>query len=161
MASVKHSRMKRLYGKKGYRPQSVLNRPIGEVRLSRGRQEAKGVAFNDFPEIGDRLPAILADIVVETTEAVARAADDKVPVGETGALKASQQVRYTKARRTGQIVTGRIDYNPEDPPGSKHYYGFYVEVGTVKSRAQPFLVPAVMGERDEFNRKLRNLEDRL
>ena len=55
-------------------------------------------------------------------------------------------------------MTGRIDYMAVDPEGSKHYYGFYVEVGTHKTRAQPFLLPALVSERQPFNARCRNLE---
>lgn len=149
-----------LYKHRGYRPQSVLKKPLGEIRLKRGRMEAQGVNFNLFPEIGAAFPFILGNIVIETTMGVAARADANVP-DKTGRLRESQHIRYSTARNTGAVVTGRIDYNPEDPDGSKHYYGWYVEMGTVKTKAQPFLLPALMAERSEFNRRLRDLDHYL
>lgn len=155
-------RMAKLYGKRGYRRQSELKRAYGDISLKRGRQEAEGVEFNRFPEIADRLPFVLGEIVVETTVAVFRKSQGKVPV-LTGTLKESGTVRYFKSRKTGQIVTGRIDYNPKDPTSNdpKHTYGFYVEVGTHNTAAQPFLLPSLIEERSSFNQRLRDLESRL
>jgi hypothetical protein len=90
-----------------------------------------------------------------------------VPIGKdagehkAGTLKASQRVIYYRSRQTGSIVTGRIDYMAVDPPGSKHFYGFYVEVGTHKMAARPFLLPSLISQRQPFNQKCRNLESRL
>lgn len=163
MATVKmtKSKFRQVYGKRGYRPQSVLKKPLGQIKLGKNRAEGQGVPFNLFPQIADRLPGILGDIVVETTVAVAAGADSKVPVGKTGALKKSQAITYFHSRENGAIVTGRVAYDPEDPPGSGHFYGFYVEVGGARGAAQPFLIPALIAERSEFNQKLRNIEDRL
>lgn len=144
-----------------YRPQSIRNRQLG------GLTAPKGSAFNLFPEIADRVPAALGEIVIETTGNIATKADQKVPVGpdvgthKGGTLKASQRIIYYRSRTNGEVVTGRIDYMAVDPPGSKHYYGFYVEVGTYKTRAQPFLLPSLISERQPFYDKCRHLEDRL
>jgi HK97 gp10 family phage protein len=156
------SRFRSLYGQRGYRPQSVLNRSLGDIKLSGSRAEGAGVPFNLFPYLGDRVPQALGEIVVETTEIVARNADAKVPV-LTGRLKASQRVRYSRSRQTGAVVSGRIDYKAIDPTANepKHEYAFFVEVGTSKTRAQPFLLPALIEERQMFNYKCRTLESRL
>lgn len=156
------SRFRQTYGKKGYRPQSVLKRSIGEVMLKRGRQEAAGVDFNLFPALGDALPEVVSEIIVETTESVAGKADAKVPV-RTGRLKASQRVRYSRSKATGTVITGRIDYKAIDPTENepKHEYGFFVEVGGARGAAQPFLLPALISERQPFNARFRDLEKRL
>ncbi len=150
------SRARALYGRKGYRPQSQLNRSYGDIMLKRGRQEAAGVPFNLFPQIGAHLPFILGDIVRETTENIAAKANASAPV-RTGRMRDSQRVRYSHGK-SGAIVSGRIDYKAIDPTAKepKHEYAFLVN-----TRAQPFLLPALIDERSEFNRKLRNLESRM
>jgi hypothetical protein len=166
-AKMNASRFRSLYGQRGYRPQSVTGRALGEIRLKPGRAEAEGVPFNLFPYLSDRVPEALGEIVVETTEEVARLADDKVPIGKdkgkhkAGTLKRSQRIIYYRSRQTGTVVTGRIDYLAQDPDGSGHYYGFYVEVGTSRTPAQPFLLPSLISQRQPFNEKCRNLESRL
>jgi HK97 gp10 family phage protein len=153
-------RYNRLYKGKGYRRQSDQHpQPsLGDIALRPGRAEGEGVAFNLFPQFAAWLPRALAGVVVETTEAVARRATEKVPE-RTGTLKASQHIRFSKSKQTGQIVSGRIDYKAVDPTAKEpnHEYAFFVEVGTHNTKAQPFLIPALIAERPEFNRRVREL----
>jgi len=140
---------------KGYRPQSVSRRTIGTVKAGRG-------AFNLFPAIADAFPGALSDVVTEVTDAIAQDASSNAPVEaekrypsdpEPGTLRDSWDVKLRNSKTTGEIVTGRVEF--------KAPYAFYVEVGTVHTRAQPFLVPAVMRGRALFNGLVEKLESRL
>lgn len=144
-----------------YRPQSFRNRRYAAIAPPRG-------AFNHFPEIIAEFSDVLSAIVVETTEAIAKEADAAAPVGSRfsrpapGTLKLSETTRYFK-NRDGGVVSGRIEFKAKEPNARDpyHLYAFYVEVGTSHTAAQPFLLPAVMRERQTFNAKLGDLEKRL
>lgn len=157
MATVRWSKF---YGRKGYRPQSSLNRAIGKVNTGGQVGRALGPGFfNNFPAIAAALPDALSDIVIETTESLVSRASAKAPVGETGQLRDAWQVTYRHRRTDGNVVSGRIQSIALNDDGD--FYGFYVEVGTTFSRAQPFLVPALVEERPEFVARLQGLEARL
>jgi HK97 gp10 family phage protein len=159
------ARFGQLYRKAGGYTRQSSQHPqpsIGNVQFGRGRAEGAGIAYNHFNAIGARLPVILGDIVQETTEAVSAKARANTPV-DTGNLRDSQVVKYSKSRSTGAIVSGRIDWIALDPYGGHpdHEYAFFVEVGSHNAKAQPFAVPALVAERPEFNHKLRTIESRL
>ena len=85
------------------------------------------VVFNDFPKIAAELPAKTGAAVTETATAIESAAKAAVPV-LTGTLQASIQ-----AEPTGPS-TATVS-------ASAPYAGF-VEYGTGRGPAQPFLTPA-------------------
>jgi hypothetical protein len=144
---------KSLYGRKGYRPQSVLKRSIGEVKA--GKAISSG-SFNNFPAIIAAFPDICDDIVIETTEELAILALGKAPVGPTGELSIEHKIKH---RRTPKGSNGRIDFTAKSE--GDHLYPWYVEVGTTDTAAQPFVVPAVVEMRTRFHGRLREIESRL
>lgn len=138
----------------GYRPQSLRKQAIGKITTGR--------AFNDLPAIIAAFPDVISAIVAETTEEVAREARATAPI-RTGRLRASVKTRYGHRRGDGMVLSGRIDVKARDPERNdpKHLYAWYVEVGTVHTKAQPFLLPAVIANRPVFLGKLGHLESRL
>lgn len=146
----------------GYQAQSARNRTVGTIKA--------GKSFNRFPEIIAAFPGALSAIVKETTEAVAAGARSRAIVGaaradapKPGTLRKSIKTRYSKRRSDGNVQTGRIDVKAVDPTKDdpKHWYGWYVEWGTVHTAAHPFLVPSIIEQRPVFLGKLERLESRL
>jgi HK97 gp10 family phage protein len=72
--------------------------------------------------------AFTLDDLAEGALVIAEAAENMCPVGETGNLKASIFVRY---------VSNNVEV------GFSESYASYVEFGTYKMAAQPYLRPAV------------------
>jgi HK97 gp10 family phage protein len=99
-----------------------------------------------LPEIVLELRPRMSAVVKEGAETVAESAKARVPV-DTGALQKS-----IKARRSRQL---------EYTVGVGEFYGFFVEFGTVKHAAQPFLVPALEEHRDEIVALGRAILERL
>lgn len=132
----------------------------GRRRRSIGTIRPEAGAFNHFAAIAQAFPGALEDIVRETTEALGEKAVNLAP-RRTGHLATSKQTHYH--RRESQVISGRVEFYATDPSGRRpaHEYAFYVEVGTVDTPAQPFVVPAIMEERGEFRSKLLALESRL
>jgi HK97 gp10 family phage protein len=93
------------------------------------------VKLNKFPEIGSRMRAMLSAAVRKTAFDLEANAKDVVPV-KTGNLKNSIQTE-TKG-----------DLNADVRVGAE--YGIYVEYGTRKMSARPFLRPAAEKVKDEF-----------
>jgi hypothetical protein len=155
------TQLAKLYGKKGYRQQSVLNRNIGAVNMGGANKKAlaAGGFFNHFPEIAAAFPDALSAIVVETTNSLRDRASVKAPVGETGNLRDQWKVTFRHRSSDGNVVSGRIQSTAVNENGDE--YGFYVEVGGVRGAAQPFLVPALQEERPAFVNRLLHLESRL
>jgi HK97 gp10 family phage protein len=90
------------------------------------------------------LPGNAAEAVRTTAFAVESKAKQKAPV-DTGALRASI---YTATNRTGGTSPGNQTLpQPNDPltanVGPSMDYAPHVELGTNRSAAQPYLVPAV------------------
>lgn len=143
-----------------YRPQSLTRASIGDIKGARGRAESAGVAFNLFPALGDILPELLEVIVDQTVDDVDATAYALAPSGETGKLKLERKKRYSRSRKTGSIISGRIDWFAEDPTKEHphHEYPFYVEVGTEDTAAQPFVIPSIQINRVRFMGRLIRLE---
>jgi hypothetical protein len=143
------------YGRKGYRRQSVLKRAIGEVKA--GGAPSSG-SFNNIPAIIAAFPVECAEIVFESAAELIAFADARAPRGETGKL--ATEVK-TSVRDTKGGVTVRIEWVAASDAAGLHKYPWYVEVGTVDTAAQPFVVPSIMDERHLFHARLRDLESRL
>ena len=141
-------------GRKRYRPQSIRRREIG--RVGAGKTSTGGF-FNNIPAIIAAFPVEVGNIVIETTEEefVPRA-QAKAPRGETGRLRVEVNTRFRNAKGG---VMARVDFDAGEDEG--HEYPFYVEVGTVDTPAQPFVVPSIEETRPVFHQKLRGLEGRL
>jgi HK97 gp10 family phage protein len=93
------------------------------------------------------LPGNTRDAVGKVAFAVERAAKMKAPV-DTGALRASIYTRIGKSG--GEAPTGADQVELPQPEnnqtahvGPSVDYGLYVELGTHRMAAQPFLAPAV------------------
>ncbi len=99
-------------------------------------------------DVANRLKAELAKAVRETALAIEAGAKAKAPV-DTGALRASIQADTSQTETTleAMVAVGQ-DYGP------------YVEMGTIKSAAQPFLTPAVEEQRQPFETRLQNAIER-
>ena len=102
------------------------------------------VTFNGFGAIPELLREEAARIVRETAEGVVQQAQALAPV-DTGALRDSIRVA------AGELTDGEsIDSMVEvDVP-----YALFVEYGTVRHPAQPFLTPAIEGARTEFEARM-------
>lgn len=142
---------------------------IGMIRGARGRAEGKNVAFNLFPQIAAAFPGVFADIIAETTIALADRAQMHAPTAvhwrpgdpEQGTLKIgiTYGFRWGAYGVTSGIVEAKaIDPTSKDP---RHNFARPVEVGGVHTPAQPFMVPALVETRPGFNAALMNLEDAL
>lgn len=141
------------YGRKGYRPQSVLKRAIGEVK---GGGAPSSGSFNNIPAIIAAFPIAAANIVIESTEEFVAMAQARAPRGPTGDLATEVKTTYRDSKGG---VMARVDFTAKSE--GDHLYPWYVEVGTVDTAAQPFVVPSIMDERHLFHARLRDLESRL
>jgi len=91
----------------------------------------------------------LKEATKEGAEIVAASAQRRVPV-KTGDLKRSIKVKESKFEDGGHIVGAQFkgDY--------KKYYASFVELGTFKDRAQPFLRPALHGSKRKIQKRFEN-----
>lgn len=98
-------------------------------------------------------------VIREAARMVQRSARDIVPVGTPestgvkgyvgGTLKASIQVNHLPKQQSSVVYT-TTEYAP------------YVEFGTRKMRAQPFMRPAIEVNRDPINENMKNyLRDQM
>jgi HK97 gp10 family phage protein len=104
------------------------------------------IVYNHIPRIATALRPACGEIVQETLFAIETGAKLVVPV-DTGALRASIESEMT-GDTSGQVATN-IDYS------------VYVEYGTTKAPAQPYMTPAAEAERRHFMRRMSDLESRL
>lgn len=94
----------------------------------------------DWDELRDETAYALSTVVQATAHQIEGLAKTRCPV-DTGYLRNSIQTRSTGALVAEVTVGAR--------------YGLYVEMGTVRSRAQPYLAPAVDAARPGFQAAVR------
>jgi HK97 gp10 family phage protein len=104
------------------------------------------IVYDKFPALAARLPEAVREIVQETIYGIETTAKIRCPV-DTGALRASIQSEMT-GETSGQV-------------GTNITYAIFVEYGTSKAPAQPYMTPAAEGERRHYMRKMTDLESRL
>ena len=104
------------------------------------------IVFDHFPQIAALLPQAVGEIVQETILDIETGAKLRAPV-DTGALRASIQSEMT-GETSGEVATD-IEYS------------VFVEFGTVRAAAQPYMTPAAEAARSPFIRKMSNLESSL
>lgn len=104
------------------------------------------IVYNKFPDIAAKLPREVKTIVQETLYAIESTAKIRCPV-DTGALRASIQSEMT-SETGGQVGTNIL-------------YSIFVEYGTSRQGAQPYMTPAAESERPKFMRAMKDLESRL
>ena len=100
------------------------------------------LVFNKLPELRGQVRRRAADAVTKAAFDVEAQAKALAPV-DTGALKSSIQ-----AQPEGDLAA-RVDVGAE--------YGIYVEFGTRKMRAQPFLEPAAEQVKPSFEAAMRQV----
>lgn len=103
------------------------------------------LTYNKFPDIIRKMPVAAEQIVGETVTEIKDYAVAVVPVA-TGALRDSIEDEVDGSE--GAVYTAQA-------------YSHFVEYGTVKMPAQPYMTPASEAGRTSFMRKFKSLEDRL
>ena len=111
---------------------------------SYARIEGTDETIRNLGRINDAVLAELEQAVMPGTEVVAESARQKVPV-DTGKLKESIQARVTKKNASGVTVIVAA--------GTDEYYWLFIEFGTSKMPAQPFLRPALDENRAAVKRE--------
>lgn len=104
-------------------------------------------AFSQFEAVSLRE---LGTAHVETAEAIADRASTKAP------RLSGRLARAIRARRTATGYAAVVEIDDALAPHWK-----YVEYGTSRQSAQPFLLPAVEGERGPHETRLRAAEGRV
>jgi HK97 gp10 family phage protein len=92
---------------------------------------------NGIPALMASLDEKTLDGIEEVAERVAEGAKERVPVDSGGLRDAIHVERTDDAIR---VIAGDTD----------HFYGHFVEFGTTRRAARPFLTPAFEAERDEL-----------
>jgi hypothetical protein len=104
------------------------------------------IVNNRFAEIARGLAPLADEITEETLLRALATAQQIVPI-RTGALRASLSIRKESAG--SGILYSYLDYAP------------WVEYGTTKMAAQPYLIPALEAARPWFMAQMRDLESRM
>lgn len=119
------------------------------------------ISFNHFPEIAAALPDETSQVVRKVAFDVEAEAKMLVPV-DTGNLKNS--IRMVMEPDAIEAV---VDIEPgKTPPGktsttTSAEYAPYVEFGTHKMGAQPFMTPAAEMNQPKFESAMKQLLQRL
>ncbi|HJT96608.1 MAG TPA: HK97-gp10 family putative phage morphogenesis protein [Mycobacterium sp.] len=111
------------------------------------------VGFDEVRAAVKRVPdaarVVLADVIAKTTFAVRQRALVAAPRGETGRLRAS-------LLSSSRGLSGRVEIRDPDV----HYWRF-LEYGTVKIAARPFVRPAAELETNDFTERVRQAGRRM
>lgn len=103
-----------------------------------------------FEDMGDVAQDILEQASKEAAEIVLASAKQKVPV-DTGKLRDSLDIKLEKTRRESKKIWQV--YSKGVSKGGVRY-GFAVEGGTYKMKAQPFLRPALDENKERIKDKI-------
>jgi HK97 gp10 family phage protein len=114
------------------------------IRASRGRRRGRGrpgrsggsivLVWSIIPEVIAAVEANAVEAVAQTAEDIAASAREQAPV-QTGHLRST--IEGFSSGKEGEVVAGAE-------------YAAYVEYGTYKMAAQPFLFPAVAEYTETF-----------
>lgn len=130
------------------------------------------IVFNRLPEIARRLPTAAMEVVKETLEDI----DRTVKAGMLSSGSGRTYVRGGRAHTAsapGQmpaVDTGQLIASLKHEIARGKYKGYYytdneyaafLEYGTSRMLARPFLTPGAERARGNFLRKMKNLESRL
>lgn len=96
------------------------------------------VKSNRLRELATKAPRVAADVIRATVADIEADARQRVPV-DTGALRDSIKGRVIN-QQSGEVTAGGGDVD----------YAGYVEYGTVKMAAQPYMHPAADAARPRF-----------
>ncbi len=112
------------------------------------RLEGTDETLKALQKVGDALAGHLEEAVLAGAEIVRQDASDRAP-RDTGELSANIVKEMDKKSQKGEAVV-RIG------PHEKIFYGRFVELGTVKMNARPFLFPALESNRAVVRRTIRD-----
>ncbi len=100
------------------------------------------IAFNHLPKLTREMRPKAAAVVRETALNIERDAKERAPV-RTGTLR----------RSIHTVPTGELSAEV----GPSVEYGTYVELGTRKMAARPYLIPAAEAERPKFLARMKEI----
>lgn len=101
----------------------------------------------EFRAAGQQMNKRAGDVVIKVAADIQRDAKTLAPV-DTGALRGS--ITHTTTRRT---------YDVSAEIGPEVNYGRYVEEGTSRMAAQPYMTPALERNTDQFVRAISTIVD--
>lgn len=104
------------------------------------------IVYNHLPQIAKKAPEAVSAIVRKAALDVEAHAKDVVPV-DTRTLKNSIQSEFPS--QTSAVIAPHTEY------------AHFVEYGTRKQRAQPYMRPAAEKVKQAFFEAMRHLEERL
>lgn len=109
-----------------------------------------------FDQISFKAKRDIAIAVQTEANRLAEAIKAAAPVGETGALRDSVQVRRKRGELTLQVTAGGDATTKEIRKGSgePYDYALAVEYGTTDAHAEPFFYPTVRAMQDEIRGNL-------
>jgi HK97 gp10 family phage protein len=97
-------------------------------------------------EMGQNAENVLSQAAEAGGKIALSDAKRRCPVGKTGNLKSNLKLETGKKTSTKAFV--------KVLPGKDEYYGTFVELGTKKQPAQPFLRPAVDENKEKISEKV-------
>ena len=118
--------------------------------------------INNSDEVRDKLERAVERALVECGIVAEGHAKMKCPV-DTGRLRGSIVYATSTSRSEGQSPAEPGDYTPKGTPpkgevhiGTNVEYGPFVELGTSKRKAKPFLRPAIENHKSEYKRLIES-----
>lgn len=112
------------------------------------------IKYNRFDELARRMPDEVEKSIGRVARSTAADMRDRVPVRH-GLLKKS--IHVIKAEMANKGLVGLVIGIGD----RKAYHGHFVEFGTVKMSARPFIEPAVQAGQEMFEQEMNALEERL
>lgn len=123
-------------------------------------------SFNHFDKVSDELMEAMADAVAKTAFDIQAIAASKAPV-DTGFLKNAIYTVTSKSSNYsggGEKMLSEVAHPDNDLTayvGAGASYSVYLEYGTTRAPAQPFLTPAVEGALPAFESAMAAIDGKL
>ncbi len=112
------------------------------------RLEGRDKLLEALKQAGDAMAGHLEEAVLAGAEIVRQAASANAPM-RTGTLATNIVKELDKKSKKGETAA-------KIGPNKKAYYGLFVELGTVKMSARPFLFPALESNRAAVRSTIRD-----
>ena len=133
--------------------------------MKRGRMT---ITYNRLPELSERMHAVVREIVRATARHVSEVVAFEISSAKSGreyGLHRASAPGEAPADYTGELLDG-MKVRMTGPTTAevsfpRAYYALFLEYGTAKMAARPFLHPSVEAERPRFIGELQMLERKL
>lgn len=121
-----------------------------EVKL-----EGMDELLKQLNELGNKAGRVEGQALKEGAEIIQKAASQKAPRSDRNKEHLADNIKISKVKTKNGVKY--IEVGPQRGDNDKFFYGKFIEFGTSKQPARPFMYPAMMENKDEVVNKMKDV----